>query len=363
MLSSACSNGQAAAPPAPPPQVQVITLTPERVALTSEWVATLDGYVNAQVRPQVQGYLIKRNYQEGAYVRRGQVLFEIDPRPFDATLAQARGHLAEMQAQLGKTERDLQRDRPLAEQRAIAQSQLDNDVQGNMAAQAAVKSAEAAVQTAELNLGFTKVTSLVDGVAAIATAQIGDLVGPTTLLTTVSQVDPIKVYFPLSEQEYLRMAMPINHGRGAKAWTGGPLRLTLADGSEYPRPGSFLAADREIDPKTGTIRVSAAFPNPERILRPGQYGRVASETQTVPDALLVPQRAVTELQGTYQVRVVGEGDTVTTKLVKVGQRVGSRWLVTAGLSAGQRVVVDGASTKDGERVTVKPYVAPASDTE
>lgn len=363
VLASACSNGQAAAPPAPPPQVQVITLAPERVALTSEWVATLDGYVNAQVRPQVQGYLIKRNYQEGAYVRRGQVLFEIDPRPFDATLAQARGHLAEMQAQLGKTDRDLQRDRPLAEQRAIAQSQLDNDVQANMAAQAAVKSAEAAVQTAELNLGFTKVTSLVDGVAAIATGQIGDLVGPTTLLTTISQVDPIKAYFPLSEQEYLRMAMPINHSHGAKAWTGGPLRLILADGSEYPRSGSFLAADREIDPRTGTIRVSATFPNPEHILRPGQYGRVTSDTQTVPDALLVPQRAVTELQGTYQVRVVGEGDTVTTKLVKVGQRVGSRWLVTEGLSAGQRVVVDGASTKDGQRVTVKPYVAPASDTE
>jgi membrane fusion protein (multidrug efflux system) len=232
-----------------------------------------------------------------------------------------------------------------------------------MAAQAAVKSAEAAVQTAELNLGFTKVTSLVDGVAAIATGQIGDLVGPTTLLTTVSQVDPIKAYFPLSEQEYLRIAMPINHGHGAKAWTGGPLRLILADGSEYPRSGSFLAADREIDPRTGTIRVSATFPNPEHILRPGQYGRVTSETQTVPDALLIPQRAVTELQGTYQVRVVGEGDTVSTKLVKVGRRVGSRWLVTDGLSAGERVVVDGASTNDGQRVTVKPYVAPASDTE
>lgn len=362
-VAAACSNGQAAAPPPPPPQVQVITLKPERVALTSEWVATLDGYVNAQVRPQVQGYLIKRDYEEGAYVHRGQVLFEIDPRPFEATLAQARGHLAEMQAQLGKTQRDLQRDRPLAEQRAIAQSQLDNDVQANMAAEAAVKSAEAAVETAQLNVGFTKVTSLVDGIAAIATGQIGDLVGPNTLLTTVSQVDPIKVYFPLSEQEYLRMATPINRGHGAKAWTGGPLHLILADGSQYPRTGAFLAADREIDPKTGTIRVSAAFPNPQHILRPGQYARVTSETQTVPDAILVPQRAVAELQGTYQVRVVGDGDTVTTKLVKVGQRVGSQWLVTEGLSAGQRVVVDGASTKDGQRVTVKPYVASPSETE
>ena len=359
--AAACSSSQAAAPAPPPqlPRVSVVTVAPERVALTSEWIATLDGYVNAQVRPQVQGYLIKRNYQEGAYVRRGQVLFEIDPRPFDAVLAQARARLAEAQAQLGKTDRDLARDRPLAEQRAIAQSQLENDVQANLAAQAAVKSAEAAVQTAQLNVGFTRVTSLVDGIAAIATAQIGDLVGPTTLLTTVSQVDPIKVYFPLSEQEYLRMAGRINERRGAKAWSGGPLHLILADGSEYPRTGSFLAADREIDPKTGTIRISATFPNPAHVLRPGEYGRVTSETQTLDDAILIPQRAVTELQGTHQVRVVGDGDTIVTKQVKVGQRVGSRWIVTEGLSPGQRVVVDGASTKDGQRVAVKPYTPPA----
>lgn len=359
MAVAACTSPQAAPAPAPPPQVNVLTVQPEHIALTSEWITTLDGYVNAQVRPQVQGYLIKRDYQEGASVRKGQVLFEIDPRPFEATLAQARARLAEMQAQLGKTEHDLQRDQPLAEQRAIAQSQLENDVQARLAAQAAVKSAEAAVQTAELNVGFTKVTSLVDGVAAIATAQIGDLVGPTTLLTTVSQVDPIKAYFPLSEQEYLRIAKPINAGHGATAWSGGPLHLVLADGSEYPRTGRFLAADREIDPKTGTIRISAAFPNPEHILRPGQYGRVTANTQTLPNALLVPQRAVTELQGLYQVRVVGDGDRVQTKQVKVGQRVGNRWLVLEGLSAGARVVVDGASTKDGQRVTVKPYAPPA----
>lgn len=360
-LAAAACSSQAASPAAapPPPEVDVITIAPEHVALTSQWIATLDGYVNAQVRPQVQGYLIKRNYQEGAYVRRGQVLFEIDPRPFEAVLAQAKARQAEAQAQLGKTDRDLARDRPLAEQRAIAQSQLENDIQANLAAQAAVKSAEAAVQTAQLNVGFTKVTSLVDGIAAIATAQIGDLVGPTTLLTTVSQVDPIKAYFPLSEQEYLRMAKLINQRRAGKAWAGGPLRLILADGSEYPRPGSFLAADREIDPKTGTIRISATFPNPEHELRPGQYGRIESETQTLTDALLVPQRAVTELQGAYQVRVVNAGDTVTTKQVKVGQRVGSRWIVAEGLSAGQRVVVDGAATKDGQRVTVKPYTPPA----
>jgi membrane fusion protein (multidrug efflux system) len=359
VLATACSKSQAAPAPAAPPHVSVLTVAPERVALSSEWVATLDGYVNAQVRPQVQGYLVARTYQEGAYVRKGQVLFEIDPRPFQAVLDQARAHLAEAQAQLGKAERDEQRDRPLADQHAIAQSQLDHDVQATLAAQAAVKSAEAAVETAELNVGFTKVTSLVDGIAAIATAQIGDLVGPTTLLTTVSQVDPIKAYFPLSEQEYLRMATPINTGRGSKAWAGGPLRLILADGSTYSRTGAFLAADREIDPKTGTIRVSATFPNPGHILRPGQYGRVTSDVQTIPDALLVPQRAVTQIQNTYQVRVVGTDDVVSTKIVMVGQRVGSRWLVTSGLTAGERVVVDGASTTDGQHVKATPYVAPA----
>jgi RND family efflux transporter MFP subunit len=323
-LLQACNGSKAAPAAAPPPQVSVITVMPERVALSSEWIATLDGYVNAQIRAQVSGYLLKRNYEEGAIVRKGQVLFEIDPRPLESALAQARAQLGEAQAQLGKTDRDLQRDRPLAQQRAIAQSQLDNDVQGNLGAQAAVRSATAAVDTAQLNVGFTKVTSLIDGVAAIATAQIGDLVGPSTLLTTVSQIDPIKAYFPLSEREYWQMAGRINSRGASKApWQGGAgLTLILADGAAYSRTGSFLAADREIDGKTGTIRISARFPNPEHTLRPGQYGRVSAETKVRTDALLVPQRAVSELQGTYQVRVVGPESTVSTRPVKVGDRVG-----------------------------------------
>src|SRR5579864_4536342 len=298
-LLASCKTGTAAPPPVPPPEVRVVTVVPERVTLTSEWIATLDGYVNAQIRPQVSGYLLKRDYEEGAVVRKGQTLFEIDARPFIATRDQMRAQLGEARAQLGKAERDLQRDRPLAEQRAIAQSQLDNDVQAELAAQAAVNSAAAAVETAELNLGFTKVTSLIDGVAAIATAQIGDLVGPSTLLTTVSQIDPIKAYFPLSEQEYLQMASRINNLSAAKApWEAGTgLTLVLGNGTVYPRTGSFLAADREIDAKTGTIRISAIFPNPQRTLRPGQYGRVRAETKVRTDALLVPQRAVSELQG------------------------------------------------------------------
>jgi membrane fusion protein (multidrug efflux system) len=343
--------------------VSVVTVAPERVTLSTEWIATLDGFVNAQIRPQVSGYLIKRDYDEGAAVRKGQVLFEIDARPFEAALAQARGQLGEAQAQLGKTERDLQRDRPLADQRAIPQSQLDNDVQANLAAQAAVRSAQAAVDTASLNVGFTRVTSLVDGVAAIATAQIGDLVSPSTLLTTVSQVDPIRAYFPLSEQDYLRNADRINARRRATGpWENGTLTLVLADGREYPNKGWFLAADREIDPKTGTIRISAAFPNPNRVLRPGQYGRVRAETEVREHALVVPQRAVTELQGASRVRIVGPDGKVATRTVTTGERVGSRWVVERGLQAGDRVVVEGPATRDGTVVKTRPF-APTAEGE
>jgi membrane fusion protein (multidrug efflux system) len=340
--------------------VSVVTIVPERVALTSDWIATLDGYVNAQIRPQVTGYLLSRNSEEGASVRKDQVLFEIDARPVQSALAQARGQLAEAQAQLGKAERDVARDRPLADQRAIAQGQFENDVQASLAAQAAVQSATAAVETAQLNVGFTKVTSLIDGVAAIATAQIGDLVGPSTLLTTVSQIDPIKAYFALSEQEYLQVAGRINSRNAKGPWEGGSqLTLLLADGSQYPRHGMFLAADREIDAKTGTIRISAAFPNPDHTLRPGQYGRVRTETRVRTDALLVPQRAVSELQGSFQVRVVDAANKVSTHTVKVGDRVGSRWIVEHGLERGARVVVEGAPAADGTVVNPKPFAAPA----
>jgi membrane fusion protein (multidrug efflux system) len=360
--ASACSNSSNASPaPPPPPQVSVITVAPQQVSLSSEWIGTLDGFVNAQIRPQVSGYLVRRNYDEGALVNKGQVLFEIDPRPFEAALAQAQARLAEAQAQQGKAQRDLERDRPLAAQRAIAQSQLDNDIQADLAAQAAIKSASAAVDTAQLNLGFTRVTSLINGVAAIATAQIGDLVGPATLLTTVSQIDPIKVYFPLSEPEYLRMADRINRPSGSKSlWAGdAALTLILADGSVYPERGHFVAADREIDAKTGTIRISAAFPNPRHTLRPGQFGRVRAETRTVDHALVVPQRAITELQGSRQVRVVGSDNRVSTRTVQVGERVGSGWIIESGVQAGDQVVVEGAPARDGAVVTPKPWQQPA----
>jgi membrane fusion protein (multidrug efflux system) len=338
----------------------VITVLPERVALTSEWIATLDGYVNAQIHPQVSGYLVKRNYREGAPVHRGDVLFEIDARPLNAVLAQALSQVAQAEAQLAKSARDVERDTPLAAQQAIAQSQLDTEIQASRAAEANVQSLKAAVETAQLNVEFTKVTSLIDGIAAIATAQIGDLVGPATLLTTVSQVSPIKAYFPVSEVDYLQMAGRINGGGGKTPWAGGAaLTLILADGTVYPRSGSFLAADREIEAKTGTIRISATFPNPDSTLRPGQYGRVRAETHVRADVLLVPQRAVSELQGSFQLRVVGPDNKVSTKTVRVGDRLGSRWIVDEGLQPGARVVVEGARTTDGTVVTPKPYAAPA----
>jgi len=349
-LLQACSRSSQAAPaPPPPPAVSVVELTPETIQVSSEWIATLDGFVNAQIRPQVSGYLIKRDYREGSMVRKGEVLFEIDPRPFAAVLAQTEAQLAQAQAELGRAERDVQRDTPLAQARAIPQSQLDNDVQAHLAAQAAVKAAQAAVDTAELNVGFTKVRSLVDGIAAIATAQIGDLVSPTSLLTTVSQVDPIKAYFSLSEQEYLHIADQINRPVPARGlWKTGPaLTLTLADGTVYPTSGAFLAADRQIDPRTGTIRISAAFPNPQNLLRPGQYGRVRAATEVVDHALLVPQRAVTDVQGKSQVRVVGADNKVSLKTVTLGGRAGNRWIVRQGLDPGARVIVDATLLADG----------------
>jgi RND family efflux transporter MFP subunit len=343
--------------PPPPPTVSVVALKPETVPVSSEWVATLDGYVNAQIRPQVSGYLIRRSYREGTMVKKGQVLFEIDPRPFQATLAQVKAQLAQAQAELGRTERDVQRDTPLAKARAIPQSQLDNDVQANLAAQAGVQAAAAAVATAELNVGFTKVRSLVDGIAAIATAQIGDLVAPASLLTTVSQVDPIRAYFSLSETEYLHVADQIDRPvRAQGLWNAGTaLKLTLSDGSTYPLNGAFLAADRQIDSGTGTIRISAAFPNPKHLLRPGQYGRATAQTAVMTRALLIPQRAVTDLQGKSQVRTVGLDNKVAVQTVTLGGHVGNRWVVQQGLDAGARVIVDATSAPAG--TLVKPRIA------
>src|SRR6476661_179252 len=304
-LLGGCASKTEAAPP-PPPEVQVVNIEQKDVPIYGEWVAILDGYVNADIRPQVSGYLLKQNYREGSLVHKGDVLFEIDPRPFEAALQQTLGQQAQAEAQLGKTAIDVQRDTPLAKQSAIPQAQLDNDIQANAAATAIVDAAKAQVAQARLNLEFTKVRSLVDGVAGLAKGQIGDLVGPASLLTTVSQLQPIKVYFSISEQEYLPFASTISEITTGKRAIGvnKTLELVLADGSVYPSKGHLLIADRQVDLKTGTIRFAAAFDNPGGMLRPGQCARVRIPTALAKGALLVPQRPVIETQGTYQVAVV-----------------------------------------------------------
>jgi len=356
IFASGCNKGQAAAA-VPIPEVQVATIETRDVPIYGEWVATLDGYINAEIRPQVSGYIIKQNYTEGSLVRKGQVLFEIDPRPFQATLDRAKGDLAQAQAQLGKSTLDVERDTPLADARAIAKSQLDNEVQAKLGAQAAVESAKAAVEQAELNLEWTKVTSLVDGIAGIAQVQMGNLVGSTSILTSVSQVDPIKAFFPISEHEYL-LAQSKSKAISSKhtiSFFGNSLQLILTDGSIYAQKGKILLADRQVDPGTGTIRIVAAFPNPGNVLRPGQYGRVRVETSTKRDALLLPQSAVVYLQGSYQVAVVGGDHKVSMRAVKPGATVGTMWVIDEGLKPGEQVVVGGLQQiREGTLVTPKP---------
>jgi RND family efflux transporter MFP subunit len=355
-----CQNQNAGAP-IPAPEVEIAAVVQKDVPIYGEWVATLDGYVNAQIQPQVSGYIIQQSYKEGSFVRKGQTLFRIDPRPFQAILDQAKAQLAQAQANLGKTQLDVDRDTPLAKERAIAQSQLDNDVQANLAAKAAVKAAEAQVEEADLNLGFTNVTSLVDGIVGIAQVQIGNLVSPTAVLTSVSQVNPIKAYFPISEQEYMHFAERINaHNQQEVPSDAPPFDLILADGSVYPHKGTLLLTDRQIDVTTGSIRVVCAFPNPKNILRPGQFGRVRAPGDVRSGALLVPQRAVTELQGSYQVAVVGSDNKVSIRPVKVGERVDAMWIIESGVKPGEFVIVEGLQkVRDGATVKVKQPGTPA----
>ena len=358
-FADGCGNNSVSAAPAAPPRVQVAEVTQRDVPVYHEWIATLDGYVNATIQPQVSGYLIRQNYREGALVHKNDVLFKIDPRPFQAILDQVKAQLAQAEAQLGKTQLDVQRDTPLAREKAVAQSQLDNDIEANLAAKATVQAAKAAVEQAELNLEFTNVRSLIDGVAGIASGQVGNLVGPQTVLTTVSQLDPIKAYFVASEQQYLAFVQrnPTAASR-EKTERELVLELILADGSTYPRTGKFYAADRHVDAQTGAIRLAGLFPNPDNVLRPGQYGQVRFVSYVRPGALLVPQKAVTELQGMYQVAVVGSDDKVSVRTVRVGERSGSMWIIEEGVKAGERVVVEGVQkVRDGMPVKVTTTAA------
>src|SRR5690242_12587860 len=357
LMLGGCASKTEAAPP-PPPEVQVVDVQQKDVPIYGEWVAILDGYVNADIRPQVSGYLMKQNYREGSVVHKGDLLFEIDPRSLDAALQQAKGQQAQAEAQRGKTELDVQRDTPLAKQSAIPQAQLDNDIQANAAAAAVVNGSKAQVEQARLNVEFTKVRSLVDGIAGLAKGQIGDLVGPTTVLTTVSQVEPIKAYFSVSEQEYLPFATRISEVVSGKrvAGTNKALELILADGSVYPHKGAILVADRQVDLKTGTIRFAAGFDNSNVVLRPGSFARVRLPTSVAKNALLVPQRAVIETQGTYQVAVVTPENKASIRPVKVGQRVGNMWIIQEGVQPSERVIVEGfQKVKEGTPVNPKPF--------
>ena len=406
-----------------PLQVEVISVSPTDVPIYSEWIGTTDGMVNAEIKAQVTGYLQKQDFKEGSFVKKGQLLFEIDPRPFqaaldqakgqvvqfegqleqaksqvpqaEAQLAQARSQLSQAQAQLVqaeangvRTQLDVDRYRPLVEKKAVTQQEYDNAVQANRVAKAQTESAKAgveaaiaqlahataqvttakagiatangqlenakaAVNTAVLNLGFTRVTAPIDGIVGIAQAQVGNLVSSASApLTTVSTVDPIKVFFTLSEQEYL------SYAKQSEVLSQLQLELVLADGTTYPEKGTFYFADRQVDPKTGAIRVAGLFPNAGNVLRPGQYGRVRAVTATKENALLVPQRAVTELQGTYQVAVVDHDNKVSVRAVKVGDRSGSDWVVDEGLKAGEVIVAEGTlKVRPGMVVDPKPFAA------
>lgn len=341
---------------APPPSVEVAAVTQRDVPVRANWIATLQGYVTAQIQPQVTGYIIRQTYREGSYLRRGDQLFQIDPRPFQAVLDQARAQLAEARAKLGDAALNVQRDIPEAQAHAIPQSQLDDDMQTKLEAQAEVAAAQASVEQARLNLGYTDVRSLISGIAGIAQVQVGNLVSPSTVLTGISQVNPIKAYFPISGNEYLRIASRIPPGAAGRTADPIRLQLTLSDGQVYPYPGRVLFADRQLDPQTGTIQIVGAFPNPRRLLRPGQTGRITAVIGIDKNALLVPARAVTELQAGYEVAVVGAGNKIHIQSVDTGQQVGSLWEITSGLRAGERVVAEGMDkVRDGMIITPEPY--------
>ena len=351
-------------PPSPPPEVQVMTVAPTNMPIFEEWIGSLDGSVNAQIRAQVTGYLLKQNYREGSEVKKGDALFEIEPRPFQAALDQAKARQAQSAALAVKTGQDVKRYVPLAKEQAISQQELDNAMQADLAAQAQIKSDQAAAETAELNLSFTKVVSPIDGIAGIATAQIGDLVSQSSgLLTTVSTLDPIKVYFSVSEQSYMDFWRRFVSGTNE---TDLEMQLVLSDGKIYPHKGKFYLADRQVNQNTGTLQIAGIFPNPDLLLRPGQYGRVRVQTQTRTNALAVPQRAVTELQGSYQVVIVEQQNTNAVthmKPVKVGPRVNNNWIIEEGLKPDDKVVVEGLQqVKEGSNAIVKPFPQPMPST-
>jgi membrane fusion protein, multidrug efflux system len=355
-----CKGETASAPPPPLVQVEVANVIQKDVPIQMEWVGTIDGSNNALIRAQVSGYLMKRPYTEGSFVKKGDLLFELDPSKFQTALDQAVGELAKAQAQFTKTKQDVDRDRPLAKEGAISQKELDDSIQAHAASRGSIAAAKATVEQAKLNLSWTKILAPIDGVVGISKAQIGDLIDANTELTSMSTLDPVRVYFPVSEQEYLEAADKVQQGykdrKEGKEYSGAPLELVLGGEKLYPHKGQFHLVDRQVDQKTGTIRVAALFPNPNNLLRPGQFARVRAVTRTREKAILIPQRAVTEMQGSYQVAVVTPENKVEIRPVKVSQRSGSLWIIEHGLKPGERVVVEGLQkVKAGMTVDPKPF--------
>jgi membrane fusion protein (multidrug efflux system) len=395
LLLAGCTRSSSAAGSPPPPEVQVAPVEQRDVPVYHEWIGTLDGMVNAAIKAEVSGYLLSQGYAEGSFVRKGQSLFQIDPRPFQAALDQAKGQLAQAKGQLtqakaqlaqaqaqlaqsvadqGRTQLDEDKYTPLAKLQAVTQQEMDNAVQNNVSAKAkteaskagietakaqieastaAVESAQAAVEAAQVNLGFTHLVSPIDGIAGQAQVQVGNLVSPNSgVITTVSTLDPIKAIFTVGEQEYLSLTRGAGNGLAKLQ-----LELILADGSTYPHKGKFFFADRQVSPNTGAIQLTGLFPNPGNRLRPGQYGKVRAAIGTSASALLIPQRAVTELQGSSQVAVVDTANTVGIRAVKLGDRIGTMWIVAEGLKPGERVVAEGIEkARPGIQVSPKPFV-------
>ena len=370
LLAASGCQPKAVAPAPAPPTVLITQVIVSNVPIFRNWVGTLDSEVNAAISAQVSGYLISRNYREGSTVTNGQVLFQINPAPFEALLAQAKAQLVEAKARKGRTSLDVQRYTPLAALQAISQQELDNAVQADLAASGAVQNAEAQVRQEEINLGFTTVRSPIDGIAGLASvtqAQVGNLVGPTTgALTTVTKVNPIRAYFSISQSLITRLQeQAIAEGRQRRVAntedsspdSGRPLELTLASGKIYPSPGKVIFGNNQVDERTGTVTVVGEFPNPDGLLLPGMFVRIRGLIGTLPSALVVPQRAVTDIQGRSMVAVVGADNKVSIRQVTPGERVGSGWVVEGNLKAGENVVAEGLQKlREGEVVAPQPYI-------
>ncbi|RBP39069.1 membrane fusion protein (multidrug efflux system) [Roseimicrobium gellanilyticum] len=363
MLLAACDRNEAP-PPTAPPEVLVLTASTQDVPVFREWVGTLDGSENAEIRARVTGYLVKRNYQEGAVVKKGEVLFEIDPRPFEAALAEARNQLAQVKAMQVAAAAEVERDTKLFKDKAVSERDLFNSRQANESQLAKIKALEAAEEQAKLNVQFCKIEAPVDGIAGISQAQVGDLVGTgsNVVLTSVSTLDPIKLVFPISETEYLiaadylqkALAKPLNEREEF-------IELILADGKPFPHKGRLLAVDLNVKGATGTIVITALAANPGNILRPGLFARARIKTKVLEKAVVIPQRAVNEVQGTYQIGVVGANGKAEIRPVKAGPRTGSNWVITEGLKEGETVIVEGfQKVRAGAPVTAKPWTPPAS---